>query len=57
LFYKWGPGWREEKRVRGVKKKEEKSEKERHEDIEGGNGVMSETEENGTGSSKDTQGS
>jgi multidrug resistance protein len=49
VVYKWGPGWREEKRVREEKKEDEQSEKKRHEDIEGGNGVMSEIEENGTG--------
>jgi len=48
LFYKWSPRWREEKRAREEKKKEEESEKKRQEDIEAGNGVMSETEEQGT---------
>lgn len=48
VVYKWGPRWREEKRAREEKKKEEESEKKRQEDIEGGNGVMSETEEHGT---------
>jgi hypothetical protein len=55
VVYKWGPRWREEKRSREERKKEEGGEKKRQEGIEGGNGVMSETEQNGTGSSKDVQ--
>jgi hypothetical protein len=55
LFYKWDPRWREEKRSREERKKEEGGEKKGQKDIEGGNGVISETEENSTGLSKASQ--